>query len=350
MGMDYSAVAAKLKSMHGRCLSSTDFESLAQKSSVSEICAYLKNTEAYGRAFADMDTGNAHRGEVEFRLNESFFDEYERLYSFMDRDKREVLRYWFKRREINLLSVGLQHVFTHESLRKESMKVGLNDFFDKHSKINIEALAAAKAVEDIANACENTPYYGILKRADEVGSNFFSVTMTLDGRYYGELWRVKDKFLGKEERAIFAELVGSIIDMLNIMWIYRGKKYFGFESELIYTYMLPIRYRLTQEQLTEMANAADAERIVAVLAGTKYAELFEKRTEGYFIEEMYHSAIYSISKKVFRSHPKTMAAVFAYLHLKEYEINMITMIIEGVRYRHEPVAIRKHINISGRGA
>ena len=350
MGMDYSAAAAKLRAMRGRCLSNADFERLVQIGSVREICAYLKATDAYGEIFADMDENTAHRGEIEMRLNSGFFDEYERLYSFMDRDRREVLRYWFTRREINLLTAGLQHVFTHENLQKESMRVGLNPFFDRHSGINIDALVTSKTIGDLAAACENTPYYDILKRAEEAQSDFFSIAMMLDGRYYESLWRTKDKFLDKDEREVFAELVGSIIDMLNIMWIYRGKKYFGFDPKLIYTYMLPVRYRLTQEQLTEMVNAPEPEKLVQAVTQTKYARLFEKCGEGYFVEEIYHSEIYDISRRIFRNYPKTMAAVFAYLHLKEYEINAVTMIIEGVRYQHEPVAIRKHINISGREA
>ncbi len=350
MGMDYSAVSAKLMAMHGRCLRNIDFERLVQMGTVRDICLYLKNTEEYAGIFNDIDENDVHRGGIETRLNKSFYNEYERLYSFMDRDKRMILRYWFLRREINLLTAGLRHIFTHEDFRRNFMRLGLTPFFKTHTKMDIDMLLEAKTLDDAIKACENTPYAALLERAKEASSDFFSIAMMLDGWFYKKLWQAKDKYLDPDERRVFAEMTGSIIDMLNIMWIYRGKKYFGFDSELIYTYLLPVRYRLTQEQLGEMVNAPSPDKVVAAVSATVYRDLFGKLDGGYFVEEIYHSRIYAVSKKIFREYPKTMAAVFAYLHLKEYEIQAVTMIIEGVRYQHEPIAIRKHINISGRDA
>lgn len=350
MGMDYSAIASKLKAMHGSGLKKDDLESLTQKGSVREICAYLKGTEAYRDVLSDLDEVNAHRGEIEMCLNRSFMQEYERLYSFMDQDKRTILRFWFTRREINLLTAGLRHIFTHERIAGDIMQQVSTQFFATHSGIDIEALTAAKTLSEVADACKGTPYFELLKRADEASSDYFSIAMMLDGYYYRSLWKAKDKYLDKSEKGYFEELMGSIIDMLNIMWIYRGKKYFNFDSELIYTYLLPVRYRLSKEQTTEMAKADEPEKVIAAIADTKYAKLFAYREQGYFIEEIYHRMVFEESRRIFRDYPKTMAAVFAYLHLKEYEINAITMIIEGVRYQYEPDAIRRHIDIAGREA
>lgn len=350
MGMDYSAVASKLKAMRGGGLGHSDLENLTQKSSVQEICAYLKESAAYKNVLAEVDTAQAHRGEIEMLLNQSFMSEYERLYNFMDQDKRTMLKFWFARREINLLTAGLRHVFTHERIADDILRQGNTQFFTTHSKIDIDALLAAKTLQDVCTACEGTPYCELLKRAEDASSDYFSIAMMLDGYYYKTMWKAKDKYLEKSEQGCFCELMGSIIDMLNIMWIYRGKKYFGFDAELIYTYLLPVRYRLTSEMITELVSAPDPEKVAAIVANTKYAPLFAYRDKGYFVEEIYHRMVYDISKKVFRDYPKTMAAVFAYLHLKEYEINSVTMIIEGVRYSYEPTAIRKHIDIAGRDA
>lgn len=348
MGMDYSAVAAKLKAMHGGMLLREDFNRLAEKESVSEICAYLKGTDAYGEVLHEVEENSAHRREIEALLNYSLLKEYERLYSFMDRDKRTILKFWFIRSEISLLTAGLRHVFTHEKLSPRALDTSGWEFFDTHSRIDITAIAAAKSLSEVQKACENTPYYDILKRADEAQSDFFSIAMSLDGYYYKTLWHTAEKMLDKSELAVFRELCGSIIDMLNIMWIYRGKKYFKLNSELIYTYLLPVRFRLTSEQLSAMVNADDAEKVAALTVGTRYETLFAYREQGYFIEELYQKEVNDISRRIFRDYPKTMAAVFAYLRLKEGEIHAVTMIIEGVRYRYDPAAIKRHIDISGR--
>jgi V/A-type H+-transporting ATPase subunit C len=273
--------------------------------------------------------------------------EYERLYSFMDQDKRSMLKLWFARREINLLVAGLRHMFTHEKIADDVLRQGQTPFFKQHSNIDVAALSAAKTLPEVIAACKNTPYAPLLQRADEASSDFFSIAMMLDGYYYKSLWKAKDKYLDKSEQGIFRELEGSVIDMLNVMWIYRGRKYFEFDSELIYTYLLPVRYRLTQEQITAMVSGPEPEKVISQ---TPYAHLLSMREAGYFVEEVYRKTVYQTSRRIFRDHPKTMAAVFAYLHIKEYEINNITMITEGVRYSYDPSAIRKHIDIAGRDA
>ena len=47
------------------------------------------------------------------------------------------------------------------------------------------------------------------------------------------------------------------------------------------------------------------------------------------------------------AHPLTMAAVYAYINIKELEISNITIIIEGIRYGINPDNIKKHIKIGG---
>ena len=121
MSRDYCAVSAKLKAMYGRRLKREDFEALLLKKSVPEICAALKKTEAYGEAFADTDEQQAHRGEVEKVLEQCFYEEYERLYSFVDAKKRELLRLWLVRRETDVLSEALRHISNAESTEQRKV-------------------------------------------------------------------------------------------------------------------------------------------------------------------------------------------------------------------------------------
>ena len=48
---------------------------------------------------------------------------------------------------------------------------------------------------------------------------------------------------------------------------------------------------------------------------------------------------------LYTSHPESMVAVYAYMNLKEVELNNITTIIEGIRYNLNPDFIRTHIGL-----
>ena len=45
------------------------------------------------------------------------------------------------------------------------------------------------------------------------------------------------------------------------------------------------------------------------------------------------------------TYPESMVAVYAYMNLKEVELNNITTIIEGIRYNLNPDFIRTHIGL-----
>ena len=80
--------------------------------------------------------------------------------------------------------------------------------------------------------------------------------MRLDRFYIETLWKAKNS-LEREDKDAFASWLGTDIDMMNIMWIYRGKKFWDFSNERIYTYILPIRYRLSSEDISRMVQSDD---------------------------------------------------------------------------------------------
>lgn len=341
----YSAVSAKMRAMYGKCLCRSDFAELLSKRTVGEVCGYLKNSEAYSVVLADVNEHDIHRGEIEVRLTREIDKEYIRLYGFMDDMSRTVLDFWFYRREIDYLKHGIRNIFNKETERPSRIsREDFDEFFNTHTDLDTEACRKAETMSDFVKAAAGTRYEQFLRRAETANADYFSIAMGLDGLYYSSLWKMRRR-LPKNELGSFERLIGSTIDMLNILWIYRGKRYFKFDSEMIYTYLLPVRYRLSEEMLRMLVNSADCEELFALTAKTCYSELFRNVENGYYADENYRRYQYKISKSVFRSAPYTVAAVFAYLYLKEIEVFDVFRVIEGIRYEMAPEAIQKHIDI-----
>ena len=78
---------------------------------------------------------------------------------------------------------------------------------------------------------------------------------------------------------------------------------------------------------------------------TAYGKLFEDYDKGRFPEGNYRYIYNRLSKSIFVTHPESMVAVYAYMNLKEVELNNITTIIEGIRYNLNPDFIRTHIGL-----
>lgn len=347
MSVEYSAIAAKLKAMYSRFLSAKDYEEILNRKSVNDICAYLKSTQGYSDVLGEVNEKQIHRGEMELLLEQDIMDEYVRLYSFVDHTKRSMLEFWFMRREIEFLKRETRHIYTHEECSSDEVNQGIFEaFFETHTKINRDIMRNAKSLSDCIEACKDTPYREPLQRAENLGSDFFSTGMILDSYYFTTFWHSICRKLKGVQAELFKKMIGTQIDMLNLMWIYRGKKYFDFKNEIIFTYLLPIRYRLTEDLMKQLVSTESVEKFVEMVRNTTcYDELFYEYDNGIFPEENYRNMYNKLSKNIFVNHSESMVAIYAYLNLKEVELNNITIITEGIRYNLNPDSIRGHIGI-----
>lgn len=347
MSNEYSAVAAKLHAMHSKFLTEKDYDELLQKKSVAEVCAYLKNTEGYRDVLSDTDEREIHRGVMEILLEQDIMEEYIRLYHFVDRDKRRLLNFWFMQRECEFLKREISYIYTQEQhVRDESSQGRFDAFFETHTNINREIMQNARSLSDCVKACENTPYALPLKRAESVGADYFSLSVMLDIYLYSLIWREGHKRLKNEQIKLFETLIGSNIDMMNLMWIYRGKKYYDFSNEMIFTYIFPIKHRISEDTMRQLVNSETAAQFVErARSMTVYGDLFEDLENGRFPEGNYRVLYSEISKRIFANNSRSFAAVFAYLNLKEIEIENITTITEGIRYGLDTDVMRAHVRL-----
>ena len=342
MSAKYNAIAAKLKAMRASALTEADFIALTEKKTVNEISSYLKATNAYGDVFSVIDEHNAHRGQMEQLMNKKLVLEFKKIYAFMDGQDADLIRFFFIRREIEFLKREIHYIYTREerSSRRWTDEEFKSNFFINGGKINRDLIRDAKSLEDYAQACKGTMYEEPLKRAVDFKADFFMLGMIFDDYYYRNLWKAINS-LPKSEAEGFKKIIGSSADMLNIMWIYRGKKYFNFANETIFTYLLPVRYRLSGDLIRSLVTSSDEEVYMSAVRDTPYRELFDGIDDGLAVEENFEYMMGKIAKSVFRS--TSLSDIAAYSKLKEWEIWRITTVIEGVRYGRAPELIRKHI-------
>ena len=341
MSAKYSAITAKLKAMRGASLNEADFAALTEKKTVRDICLYLKDTAAYGEAFKTIDDNDVHRGQMEHLMNRKLVSDFKKIRMFMDNQHEEVIRFFFIRREIEFLKRRIHYIYTNEEkiepLTDEEVK---RYMFINGEKVNREMLGNARSLEDFAEACKGTMYEEPLKRANDFDADFFMVGMIFDEYYYRNLWKMING-LPESDAAGFKKIVGSSADMLNIMWIYRGKKYFNFSGEVIFSYLLPVKYRLREDDIRSMVNSENEEEFIAAVHNTAYSRLPDGTDDGLAMEENYVYLMNKIAESVFRS--PSLAAIAAYSKIKDWEIWRITTVIEGVRYSRDPLVIRRHI-------
>lgn len=343
MLFQYAAVSAKLKTMHAGFLTEEDYRQLMTKRNVGEVCSYLKNNTSYRRVLSDINEGDIHRTDLELLIEKQYRDEYTRMYDFMNLEQRRLLKFLFYQEENEFVKQHLRRILTHERESGMPLEQEVPPFFQHHTQIDLEKIAQANDLQSVVEACKRTDFYEVLKRAVSIDTDVFATAMRLDGFFYTRLWQAKNRYTEQKNISYFSEYIGKSIDMLNILWIYRSKRYYNMPNEIIYTYLIPVRYRLSEEDISRMVEAQSAQDVADMVLKTRYRGLFEHLSEGFFSEEIYRRVLYEQSKKIYHTASESMAAVFAYFQMKENEIKNLTTIIEGIRYSFDADAIWEHI-------
>lgn len=342
MKNDFCALSTKIKAMHADHLTVEDYNAMLDKHSVDEISTYLKQTY-YAPFVSDMKSGTVHRGALEEHIEQKYTFEFTKLYSFVGHNERKLLGFLFMKLEISVLKTALGRIFGHERAIPGELRHTSDEFFSSHSNINIELLSSAMSVSDVCNACKNTSYYPVLNRAASMGSDYPDICMMLDRLFFKKLWSAAKKSVPQGD--VFIKYVGMLIDYNNIMWIYRLKRFFKTPNELIYTYLIPVYYRLTSEQISAIVEASSTEEAEKLIRATKYADILSPNGDNSFIENNYKRIYYEQAKKAYKLYPETLTQVFAFFCLLMTEEENIKTIIEGIRYNISPELIRKYIYI-----
>lgn len=367
----YSGIAAKIRAMRSELLSEADFEQLAACRLSSQKAAFLGQFRPYAGLFGAAGDELLHRSDVEQRLAFSVLQDFDKLYCFGNAEQKRFLKFFFAHFEAEALRRSLQAVLSRElsgaevsrsetagqGARAESVSGVVAEqneaqpnntlcalrfaepLLKKYTKLDLTALSQSRTLSEWVESLAGTAYYADLRRLCEAGNaRAADFETALDMRYFTELWRRKNKLLSKEEQRMIGRTFGSRIDLLNMSWIYRAKKYFSMTAEEIYAMLVPVRARLSAEEIRQMAEAPGLPEFLEAERRTCYGARMEKLREMHAEESAAaagEALLYSLYEGEARKHPFSAAPVNAYFYRKLKEIERIVYIIEASHYEEE---------------
>lgn len=338
----YSAITTKIKAMNKKLFNQEDYDQLMTRSSVGDALSFLKRKESYEILFRDFNEINAHRGDIEALLTYSLYDDFSKLYRFANLKQRKFMDLYFMKYEIDILKRCMRRAYSGSDTAID-LKM-FRDFFEKHSDLDIIKISSSQTMHEFLQAISNTKFYATLNRISNTPSpSLFDYEMSLDLFYFSYIWRAKNKVLSGKELNIIAQNFGNKIDLLNVQWIYRAKKYYNLTPADIYAFIIPINYKIKKSILSAMVESATLEDMQVIMNNTFYARQYsEEVLDSHSIEIIYISLMDAIYHASSRKNPYSVASINTYLYQKEHEIHKITTIIEGIRYGLSPQEIDRY--------
>ena len=153
------------------------------------------------------------------------------------------------------------------------------------------------------------------------------------------MWDNCRKYLKGKDLEVFTQTYGTTIDMLNISWIFRSKKFYKLSPAQLYSVLLPVNYKLRKSHLKSLVEAESVQTMIDVLSTTVYGK-YLKLIEGGSLESLYRVVLDRVHQLAGRNLPYTLATVNLYLYLKHKEIGQLITLTECIRYSYTPDEIR----------
>ena len=325
----YPNLNSKLKGMYAKRINKTDLEDLIKQNNLKNSVLLLKEKSDIFK-YADE---NIDRLQIESLLEEDKINDIIKIKKLLNKKDAEIFEMFLLRYEIKCVKSMFRKLFSDdktEDIIIQNVKRWTTALF-----YDIKGIETVQSLYEFFEAIKRMKYNKILKKYQEQDNiNVFEVENEIDKLYFETLYdTVKNK--GNLEK-----IIGSEIDLLNILWIFRIKKYYNFDSEKIQKVLIKKQYKLNKDIINNIIQAKSFEKIQEIMSKTVYKNVFTKEED---MEENIDRYLYAVNKKIFRNDMISIAYVIAYVNMIDYEDNDIINTIEGIRYNMNKNEILKRL-------
>lgn len=335
----YSGLTTKVRAMEHNLLKSEDYEQIMNLSSVAELVGYLQNHPAYQDIFDGIETTDLHRGSLEQLLYLSKYQSFAKLYNFASVKSRRYLQMYFVRYETRLLKQMIRELLDENHISIDVKP--LTPYFERFSDLNVTRLTTATSMDEFIDALSGTKFQSSVRQVSALtGATLFDYEIALDLYHFTTLWKCKNKYLKGKDLETVTTIYGTTIDLLNLQWIYRTKKYYKVSNSAIFALIIPINYKLRPARIKQLVEQDSVGTLEEFLLETPYKK-FAVQEDTLTLESIYRIMQNMIHHRLMQKHPYSLAAVTHYLYNKHIEVSTLITLTECIRYGYTPAEIKK---------
>lgn len=335
------ALDTKVKALQAQLLTTEDYLALMSAEKLSEVIRYLKENTHYGNFLADIDPETASRVVIEAAFSKMILRNSKKLDYFILGAEKEFLKLITQRIDLENYLVILRALLKKEDLKQIVKHL---TFSDKVSSSRLDNLIEDPTWENFKQLLKPTFYYRSVETYETIEpSELFQLEKTLERSYYDMFFK-ELKRIGNSDKNL-TKLLRSEIDMLNLIWIYRAKKFYNLTVDEI----IPFIYRgglyVGEEDLYQLALIDNYPELLERLQQYgHYAFLFNHSEEDLDLHmDRRKKRFMFFEFKKLLVFGRAMSAAYSYLRLLEDETYDITSIIEGKRYDIPEDEMKKYL-------
>lgn len=332
----YAALNARVRAMYSSILSPQDLAGLAEAPDFPALVGLLKQA-AYGPYLENLKEKDLTPRSAVIQIKSRLADAYRSVISMAPGQARPLIIQLYRYYEVDNLKAVLRGIVTGPSRDQEvplwDQVRGVLFPLGPTTVLPAQAMVEAGNVTTAVELLRGTPYYDTLSFAMKRYSaeqSLFPLEVALDLNYWRQLWQEASQLLGQDQ-AQALRVIGSLVDMNNLMWVIRYRIYHRLSEEELINYTLPFGYHVRDEDIRAIAAGADisstVERVYPDLTDVN-ALLEEPRSGLPKLELHLKRHVMKQCMAAFIGNPFHIGLPLAYLVLSDLEIQDLTVLIE----------------------
>jgi V/A-type H+-transporting ATPase subunit C len=332
----YAAISTRVRAMYSDLLSPQDMTRLSESPDFVSLVGALKSTP-YGKYLSGLKDNELTPRRVIHAIKSRLADSYSSVVQQAPEQTRPLVKQLYRYFELGNLKAVLRSIQTVSAWNPEVQtwdRVREILFpFGSFSTIPAQAMVESGNVGSAVDLLKGTPYESTMSFAMKRFSaeqNLFPLEVALDLDYWRKLWAEAKKLSGKD-REMGTKIIGSLLDMNNLMWVIRYKVYHKLSEEELINYTLPFGYRVRDEDVRAIAAGSDIAAVVSRIY-TNISDvnaLLENPTAG--LPKLEHALKQQVVKtcvNAFIGDPFHIGIPLAYLLLSDFEVQDLIVLIE----------------------
>ena len=333
---DYAAISARVRAMYAELLTPQDMVRLSEAPDFSSLFNALKST-SYGQYLDGLKDKDINPKRVITQIKRKLSDAYYSVIQMAPVQTRPLVKQLYRYYEIGNLKAVLRGIVTVSAWGAETtLWDRVRDVLfplNSASVLPAQAMIESGSVATAVDLLQGTPYEEALSFAMKRYSseqNLFPIEVALDLGYWRRLWAETKKLTGAD-REHGVKIIGSLLDMNNLMWAIRYKVYHKLSEEEIVNYTLPFGYRVQDSDIRAIAAGADIASVVTrVFPGiTDVNALLENPQTGLpKLEVLLKRQVIKQCLAAFVGSPFHIGIPLAFLVIHDFEVQDLIVLIE----------------------
>ena len=340
----YAFINAKLRARISKILPDESFDELIKAPSIDAALAQLRDTPFAGLEEIYSSTGDLKQAELELLKNE--IELYKNIREYLNGSPAVLVDALLTQFEIDNLKNAIR-IYFDRKIRKRSVDVSVHYIiYDRiiHD-IPFDIIVNAENFDEIAGVCQGTPYHQIITKYShtvESKGSLFRMEIAFDHFYYENLLAAIKK-LDRRDRNIALRLAGVEIDLQNINWLLRFKKFYDLPLEAVMATLVPGGLNLDKDIFNELYSAQNVMYVLQGFVKGKYpglsallsSQAADSTSRLLLIRRVLEEIMKHEVNHILVGYPFTIGIILSYFILKRNELNKIRTILNAKHYHIE---------------